>query len=152
MSLMREMDDRLKTAMRAKDKSALKVLRMIRTRLKEHIRNSKLEGEIPDDEVSQIVASYVKQLRKSLPEFEKGGESARGAISEIKSEIAYLEPFMPQLLDEAQTRAIVEKAVEELGHPPAKMMGKVIGHVMKDHKTEVDALLVRRLVQETLGE
>ncbi len=151
MSLMKELDDRLKAAMRAKDERALKVIRMVRTRLKDHAREAKIEGDLPDADVRRIVGTYVKQLRKSIPEFEKGGESARAAIEGIQYEIDYLEPFVPRSLDEAQTREIVRQAVAALGNPPLQKSGMVIGHIMKAHRDDVDAQLVRRLVEEALG-
>ena len=152
MTLIREIDGRLKAAMRAKDQDVLKVLRMVRARLREYARDNKIEGDLSDEAVREVVSAYARQLRKSLPEFEKGGESAREAIAGIQFELEYLEPFLPRLLDEGQTRELVARAVAELGHPPARMMGQVIGHIMKSHKNEVDPPLVRRLVEEALGE
>ena len=151
MGLMKELDDRLKAAMRAKDERALKVIRMVRVRLKDHAREAKIEGDLPDAEVRRIVGTYVKQLRKSIPEFEKGGEAARAAIEGIQFEIDYLEPFVPKSLDEAQTREIVREAIAALGNPPKQKSGMVIGHIMKAHRDDVDAQLVRRLVEEALG-
>ncbi len=151
MGLFQELDDRLKSAMRSKNERELKVIRMVRTRLKNHIREAKVEGELPDAEVRRIVGAYVKQLKKSVPEFEKGGEAARDAIEQIRFEIDYLEPFAPQLLDEAQTRALVERVVAEMGKPPVQKSGMVMGRIMKAHGDEVDAQLVRRLVDEALS-
>ena len=152
MSLINELDERLKSAMRSKDTRVLNVLRMVRTRLREHARGKKIEGEIPDSDVREVVAGYVRQLTKSLPEFAKGGAAAAAAIEQIRFEIDYLEPFTPRLLDEAQTRAIVAKVVAELGKPPLKRSGMVIGRIMKEHRGEVDTLLVRGLVEEALAE
>ncbi|MBD3236936.1 MAG: hypothetical protein GF330_09550 [Candidatus Eisenbacteria bacterium] len=151
MSLIQQLDSRLKDAMRSKDQTALGVLRMVRTRLQEYARQNKISGEIPDAQVRAVIAAYVKQLRKSLPEFEKGGDAAAEHLTRLREEIAYLEPFLPQLLDEAATRALVEQAVAELGHPPPQRSGMVIGRIMKAHRGEVDPLLVRRLVEEALG-
>jgi uncharacterized protein YqeY len=151
MGLMKDLDDRLKAAMRAKDERALKVIRMVRTRLKDHAREARVEGDLSDDDVRRIVAAYVKQLKKSLPEFEKGGQAAQAAIAGIQFEIDYLEPFLPTLLDEQRTRELVRAAVEALGTPPIQKAGLVIGRIMKEHRDEVDPLLVKRLVEETLG-
>ncbi len=151
MGLMKDLDDRLKMAMKAKDESALNVIRMVRTRLKDHAREAKIEGDLSDADVRRIVGAYVKQLRKSLTEFEKGGEAARPAIAGIQYEIDYLQPFCPAALDEAQTRQIVREAIAALGNPPRQKSGMVIGHIMKAHRDEVDAQLVRRIVEETLG-
>jgi len=151
MGLMKDLDDRLKAAMRAKDEGALNVIRMVRTRLKDHAREAKIEGDLSDTDVRRIVGTYVKQLRKSLTEFEKGGEAARTAIAGIQFEINYLQPFCPTALDEAQTREIVREAIAALGNPPRQKSGMVIGHIMKSHRDDVDAQLVRRLVEEALG-
>lgn len=151
MSLSKEFDERLKAAMKARDQNTLKVIRMVKTRIKNHAIEKRIDGEVPDGDVQQIVASYVKQLKKSLPEFEKGGSAAQDAIAGIKFEIEYLEPFLPQFLDEAQTHEIVAAVVEQLGNPPLQKTGMVIGRIMKEHKGQVDPLLVRRLVEETLG-
>jgi uncharacterized protein YqeY len=153
MSLIQELDTRFKDAMKSKDAAALKTLRMVRARLHEHARQRRVaERELSDAEVRQIVSAYVKQLRKSIPEFEKGGATAQAAIAEIRAEIAFLEPYLPQLLDEAATRALVAETVAEMGRPPRQRSGMVIGRIMKAHAAEVDPALVRRLVEESLGE
>lgn len=151
MGLMKDLDDRLKDAMRARDDRALKVIRMVRTRLKDHAREARIEGDLPDADVRHIVSTYVKQLRKSIPEFEKGGEAARASIEGIRYEIEYLAPYVPSTLDEDATRELVRAAIAALGNPPPQKSGMVIGHIMKSHRDDVDAQLVRRLVDEALG-
>lgn len=151
MSLMQELDARLKEAMRSKDPAVLGILRMVRTRLREHARQKKITGQIPDEQVRELIAAYVKQLRKSVPEFEKGGDAAADHLARLRYEIAYLEPFLPELLSEAQTREIIVQVIEELDHPPLQRSGMVIGQIMKTHRGQVDPALVRRLVEEILG-
>lgn len=151
MSLAREIDDRMKAALKARDAASLSCLRMVKAKMKEHAIDKRISGELPDDTAQEIIGAYVKQLRKAIPEFEKGGEAAVDRLEALRFEISYLEPFLPKLLDEEQTRAIVEKTIADLGNPPLKKSGMVIGAVMKAHKTEVDPGLVRRLVEEQLG-
>jgi len=151
MSLMDELDQRFTAAMKGRDQRTLDLLRMVRTRLREHVRTHRTSGEVPDAEVAEVIAAYVKQLEKSLPEFAKGGEAGAAAMAQIRFEIDYLRPFLPQLLDEAATRAIVERVVTELGRPPLGRSGMVIGQIMKEHKGRVDPALVRRLVEAALA-
>jgi len=151
MSLMQEIDVRFKAAMKARDASTVSVLRMVKAKLKEYAIEKRISGDVPDAEARQVIATYAKQLRKSLPEFEKGGEAARDAIARIRFEIDYLEPFLPQFLDEARTREIVQRVVTEMGRPPQQKTGMVMGHIMKEHAGQVDPVLVRRLVDEALS-
>jgi len=151
MGLIHDIEERYKAAMKAKDAATVSTLRMVKAKLKEHAIEKRLGDDIPDADAQQVIAAYVKQLRKSLPEFEKGGEAAREAIARIQEEIAYLEPFLPKLLDEGQTRAIVTRIVTEVGKPPAQKVGMVMGRIMKEHAGQVDPTLVRRLVDEALS-
>ncbi len=152
MSLAQELNDRMKAAMKAKDARTLACIRMLKAKLKEHAIAQRVSGELPDDQVREIAAGYVKQLKKSIPEFEKAGPEASQRLADLRFEIDYLEPFVPQLLGEQQTRAIVLAAVRSLGHPPRQKIGMVIGTVMKDHKGQVDPALVRALVEEQLSD
>jgi uncharacterized protein YqeY len=67
-------------------------------------------------------------------------------------EVSYLGRWLPKRLDEQSTRALVAAAVEELravGDP--KAAGRVVGHLMRSRKDQLDGNLVNRLVREMLG-
>jgi uncharacterized protein len=152
MGLAQEINDRLKTAMKAKDSAALSVLRMVKSRLKEYTIANLIKDDISDEDAIKVIATYVKQLKKSLVEFEKGGEAAQENIASINFEIEYLSPFLPQMLDEAQTQTIVEQVIADLGNPPKRQSGMVMGRIMKEHKGKVDAGLVKQIVDRSLSE
>jgi uncharacterized protein YqeY len=58
----------------------------------------------------------------------------------FRAEIGLLEPYLPQLLDEAATRELVTPLAEG-----ARNLGMFMGSVMKAHKGKVDPALVRRI-------
>ena len=66
-------------------------------------------------------------------------------------EIDYLSEFLPKKLDDDAVRELVRSAIRELGVENPKMSGKVMGHIMKSHRDEVDAAVVKRIVGEELG-
>ncbi len=151
MSIYREVEEQMNAALKAHDEGRKSALRMVRARMKQHAIDNRITGELSDAEARQVIAAYVRQLQKAIPEFEKGGEAARGKIEDIRAEMAVLQPFLPVLLDETATREIVRRAVETSGRPPIQKAGMVIGMVMKEHKGEIDPLLVKRLVEEALS-
>jgi uncharacterized protein YqeY len=93
----------------------------------------------------------VKQQRKALAEFDKLGDAAASQAADARFEIELLSPFLPELLGEEQVRALVKEAIAETGAVGPKMVGKVIGAVMRQHRDRVDPQLVRAIATEELG-
>jgi len=150
MSLTEEIDRKLHEVMKAREQHAADTLRMLKSKITERRTSPGFKGEVTDSVVRDVAASYLKQLTRALAEFEKAGEHGRALAEKTKWEIDYLSVYLPKHLDEAATRALVEEAIRESGANNPAQTGRVIGLVMKAHKDEVDATLVRRLVEETL--
>lgn len=143
-----ELQARLKDAMRARDDAGKAAIRMVRTKIME-ARTQKAGVVLSDDDIRGIVAKYVKQLEQGIDEL--GGDEDDANVAQMKAEVAFLAPFLPQLMDEAATERLVGETIEALGVTDPKMTGRVIGAVMKDHKGKVDAGLVARLVKARLA-
>ena len=147
----KELMTHLKTAMKARDKVKIAAIRMARSKITE-ARTAKNAGELDDAAVRGVIASYVKSLGSALDEFRANGTPEDDSnIVDLTAEIAALQPWMPKLLSEAETQAIVAQVVAENGLSGAKMMGRGMGLIMKDHKGEVDANLVKKLLLAELG-
>lgn len=151
MGIESELTTRLTEAMRAKRTPEITVIRMLKTQA---ARDRAAPGFRCEDEEAfwlGVIQKYARQQRKALAEYEPLGERAAAQIAEIRFELAYLAPFGPKVLGEAETAALVDAAIAETGAAGAKMLGKVVGAVMKAHKEEVDADLVKRLAAARLG-
>jgi uncharacterized protein YqeY len=151
MSIERELATRLESALRSKDKAVLDVLRMVKSRAGILKTVPGFQEETDDAFYLDVITGYVKQQKKALVEFEKAGEKGRENAEKLRFEIDYLAPFLPAVKGEAEVRDIVKKAIADTGAEGAKMTGKVMGVIMKDHKDEVDASMVKRIVAEELG-
>ncbi|MCO4760244.1 MAG: GatB/YqeY domain-containing protein [Myxococcales bacterium] len=141
----------MKAAMKARDKVALAAIRMARSKVTE-ARTAKGAGELDDTAIRGVIASYVKSLGSALDEFRANGTPEDDDnIVTLTAEIAVLQRWMPQLLSEDETRAIVAGVIADNGLAGAKMMGRGMGLVMKSHKGKVDANLVKKLMLEGLA-
>lgn len=141
----------LKTAMKARDKVAISAIRMARSKVTE-ARTAKGAGELDDAGVRAVLASYVKSLRGAVDEFRgQGVADDDDSITSLLAEIDVLAPWMPQLLGEAETAALVDEVIAANGLSDPKMMGRGIGMVMKTHKGKVDPALVKQLMQAKLS-
>ena len=124
-------------ALKSGDKQTRALLNGILARFLEEEKSAGFKGFTEQSERA-LVSSYVKMLKSGLEQL-NAGELAE----KYRAEIALLEPFMPQLLDEAATRDLVTPLAEG-----ARNLGMFMGSVMKQHKGKVDPALVRRIGSE----
>ena len=152
MSIATELAAELKDAMLKKDARRRDVIRQVQTEITV-ARSAPGYDESKDDAVVQgVIESYSKRMQKSVAEYEGYGERGADMADKLKFEVRYLSQWMPQRLDEAATRALIESKIAELGVAgDEKSAGRVTGTIMKDHKDEVDGALVNRLVRELLA-
>ena len=130
MTLLSTLNDDMKTAMKAKDKETLQVIRM----LKASIQNEQIKkgADLNEEEELTVLSREMKQRRDSLTEFEKADRT--DLAEKVKGEIAIVEKYLPAQLDEAEIRQIVAGAIEKTGASSPKEFGKVMGAVMPQVK------------------
>jgi hypothetical protein len=150
MSVRDELTRELKDAMKAGDRPRVNVIRQVQSEVSVAKSAPGFSGEIDDDLYLSTIASYVKKMTKAKREFEDAGERGKAQADKLGYEIEYLSRWLPETLGEDETRALVRAAIEELGASDPKMIGRVIGHVMKSG-ADVDGGLVNRLTREELG-
>ena len=146
MTLLSTLNDDMKTAMRAKDKERLAVIRMLKASLQNE--EIKVGHELNADEELTILSREMKQRRDSLTEFDKAG---RDDLSEkVKVEIAIVEEYLPAQLTDEEIREIVKQAIAKTGATSAKEFGKVMSAVMPQVKGKADGNQVNAIVKELL--
>lgn len=136
----------MKTAMKAKDKESLSVIRMLKASLQNE--QIKVGHELNDEEELTILSREMKQRRDSLTEFEKAGRE--DLVEKVKSEIIIVEKYLPQQLSEEEIRQIVSQAIANTNATSASEFGKVMGVVMPQVKGKADGNQVNAIVKELL--
>jgi hypothetical protein len=150
MTIHDELTIELKTAMRERDKPRSNVIRQIETEVSVAKSAPGFSGEADDALYLKTIESYVKKMDKARIEYESAGERGQANADKLAYEIDYLDRWLPDKLDETQTRVLVQQAIAEIGATDPKMTGRVIGQVMKSG-AEVDGAVVNRLAREELG-
>ena len=146
MSLLSRLNDDMKTAMKAKDKESLQVIRMI----KSSIQNEQIkEGhDLTEEEELTVLSREMKQRRDSLHEFEEAGRD--DLAEKVKSEIVIVEKYMPEQLSDEEIRQLVQEAITQTGASSMKEFGKVMGAIMPKVKGKADGNQVNAIVKELL--
>ena len=147
-----EFTERMKTALRAKDTRTLSTVRLIIAALKQkdiEARGAGNSAGIAEPEIQRLLQGMVKQRRESIELYEKGNrpELAR----QEGEEIAVIESFLPQQLDDAATEAAAKAAIAESGAAGIKDMGKVMGALRERHAGVLDLAKAGAVVKRLLG-
>lgn len=148
MPLVDQINDQLKTAMKAQDKLRLSALRSIRAAFINAMKETGADS-LPDESAVELLRRLGKQRQDSISEYGKAGR--QDLVDQEQAELVIIEEFLPKLADEATTRAWVADAVARSGAKGAADMGKVMGLLMAAHKAELDGKLANRLVREALA-
>lgn len=150
-SLEVQINDRMKEAMRGKDRKTSMLMRMIKSQVTEKVTSKNYKGEEGDELWFSVIESYVKSSKKNLKEYLDLGSAGAEHAEQVQWEIEALSCYLPQLADVAQTTIWVEEAIAELGGAEQANIGRVMGGVIKAHKGEVDPALVKSLAQSILS-
>lgn len=151
MALRDQFTDQLKTSMKAGDAPRTSTLRMILARLKDTDIAARPKGidKVPDEEVLSMLRGMVKSRRESVDLYRQGNRPELAAKEE--AEIAVIEAFLPQQMDDASTAAAVDAAVAETGAASIKDMGKVMAALKAKYAATLDMAKAGLLVKAKLG-
>ena len=137
----------MKLAIKKKKKDKLGVIRMIKAAIQNE--SIKVGHDLSQEEELTVLSREVKQRKDSLHEFEKAGRE--DLVEKIRTELKYVELYMPKQLSEEEVSAIVKQAITETGARAKADMGKVMSAVMPKVKGKADGSLVNKLVQQHLS-
>lgn len=137
----------LKNAMKAQDKDALAVIRMVKGAMQMEELN--LKRELTDDEVIGVIAKQIKTRKESIVEFEKGGRE--DLIEKTNKEIEFLNNYMPEQLSIEEVNAKIDEAIEEVKPESIRDMGKLMAYLNPILKGKADMSEVSKIIKEKLS-
>ncbi|MEA3323060.1 MAG: GatB/YqeY domain-containing protein [Patescibacteria group bacterium] len=150
MTLRKQISIDLIDAMKAKDVQKRDTLRSLDSAIKnEEIAQLKREDGLDDAGVTVIIKRAIKQCKDSIIQYKNGGRDDLAQKEEI--ELNIIEQYLPEQMDEAAVRTIVERVVADTGATTKADMGKVMGPVMAEVGDQSDGNTVRTIVDEILA-
>ena len=140
----------MKEAMKAGEKGRLGAIRLIQAALKDKDIEARGNGKEPlsDEEILALLQKMVKQRQESITMYEQGGRTE--LAQQEKDEVAVISSYLPQQMDEAETKAAIEAAIAETGAASMKDMGKVVGALRAKYAGRMDFAKASGLVKDRL--
>ena len=147
MTLIDELGDDVKDAMRAGDTARRDALRLILASLKSAEKD--LLRPLSEEEELQVLQRERKKRIEAAEAFRSGGREEQAAKEE--AELAVLEEFMPEPLTEEELERIVDDAIAENGATSMRDMGRVMKDVMPQISGRADGAAVSQMLREKLA-
>jgi uncharacterized protein YqeY len=140
----------MKEAMKAGEKGRLGAIRLIQAALKDKDIEARGNGKEPlsDEEILALLQKMVKQRQESITMYEQGGRTE--LAQQEKDEVTVITSYLPQQMDEAETKAAIEAAIAETGAASMKDMGKVVGVLRGKYAGRMDFAKASGLVKDML--
>ena len=136
MSLMEQVNNDIKEAMKAKQQDRLDALRMLKA---EFIKNN--TSPKPTDELS-ITISHAKKIQDSLEMYEKGTP----AHDKIVNELEVIKHYLPKQMEESE----VVSLINDIKSKGAKDMGAIMKELQPEIKGRFDGKRASELVKASL--
>ena len=144
--------ERLKDAMRAKDTRALSAVRLILAGLKERdvaARGTGNQEGIGESEIQRMLQGMIKQRNESVVMYEKGNRP--DLADKERAEIAVIQGFLPQQMDEAAIEAAIADVIAATGAKSVKDMGGVMAALKARYAGQMDFAKASGVVKKTLS-
>ncbi|MEM7146830.1 MAG: GatB/YqeY domain-containing protein [Verrucomicrobiota bacterium] len=143
------MDD-IKTAMKAKDTTALTVLRALKSALKyAAIEQGGADAVLNETDALAVVRKQIKQRQDSIQSYQDGGR--QDLADNEAAEITVLEKYLPASLSDDEITALVNDCIAETGASSKKEMGAVMKLLQEKAAGRADNKLLSQKVMEKLS-
>lgn len=101
--------------------------------------------ETTDEEAVKVIKKFIKGINETI-DLIKDPEK----LKLLAMELEIYNSFLPQIMNELETRAAVEKIINALPEKSPKAMGQVMGTISKEYGTLIDRGLASQIVKEML--
>lgn len=149
MELRARFTEELKTSMKAGDAPRTSTIRMIIAKMKDSDIAARPGPPLEEAALVSMLRGMVKSRRESAEMYRQGNRPELAAKED--AEIAVIEAFLPQQMDDAAMQAAVVAAVAESGAASIKEMGKVMAVLKGKYAARMDMAKAGPLVKAALG-
>jgi uncharacterized protein YqeY len=142
MTVLEQVQDDVRTAMKARDRERASALRLVVDVLQQDVKFGN------GDEVAVLQRERKKRV-EAAEAYEGAGRTEQAAAERFEAEL--IEGYLPQQLSDEELAALVEEAVAETGASEQKQMGQVMAALMPKLGGRADGKRVSTAVRQKLG-
>jgi len=148
MTIEKQINEDIKSAMKARDSKKLAALRAIKAAmLLEKTKGADME--IPDEVELSIIQKLVKQRKEAAELYTN--QNRPDLAEEEAYQAGIIEAYLPEQMSEEDIRARVKEIIAQTGAEGMKDMGKVMGQAAKAMQGLADNKVISVIVRSELS-
>ena len=152
MSLKEIIETKYKISLKSKNKMEVSTYRLILSSIKDLDiinRSGPNKKETDDDDIKKLLKKMIKQRAESIEIYSKNN---RQELLEIEQkEALILSSFLPQQLNDEETKKICIETISKMGAMSIKDMGKVMSELKNQYSDNLDFAKAGSLLKELLN-
>ena len=152
MTLKEKIETNYKNSLKSKNKVEISTYRLILSGIKDIDiinRSGSDIKETDDEDIKKLLKKMIKQRTESIDIYKKND---RMDLLEVEqNEFDLLSSFLPQQLNDEETKKICVETISKLGATSIKDMGKVMGELKKIYPDNLDIAKAGLSLKELLN-
>ena len=147
MSILSQLSNDVKTAMKAHDKMRVNTLRLLISQIK----MAKIDSgeDLSADQELSILLTAAKRRKEAIQAYESGN---RQDLREIESqELQIINEYLPKQVSDEEVEKEINEIIEATGASSMKDLGKVMADAMQRLKGKADGKKVQTIVRSKLA-
>ena len=152
MTLKEKIETNYKNSLKSKNKVEISTYRLILSGIKDIDiinRSGANIKETDDEDIKRLLKKMIKQRAESIEIYKKNDR--KDLLEVEQKEFDLISSFLPQQLNEDQTKKICIETINKLGAESIKDMGKVMGELKKKYPDNLDFTKAGPLLKELLN-
>ncbi|NQW08082.1 MAG: GatB/YqeY domain-containing protein [Candidatus Pelagibacter sp.] len=152
MTLKEKIETNYKNSLKLKNKIEISTYRLILSSIKDLDiinRSGADKKETDDEDIKRLLKKMIKQRIESMEIYKKNDR--KDLLEVEQNEFDLISGFLPQQLNEEETKKICVDTINKLGAVSIKDMGKVMGELKKLYPDNLDFAKAGPLLKELLN-
>jgi len=152
MTLKETIETNYKSSLKSKNKMEISTYRLILSSIKDLDilnRSGANKKDTDDEDVKKLLKKMIKQRIESIEIYKKNNR--KDLLEVEQKEFDLLSSFLPQQLNEEDTKKICIDVISKLNAVSIKDMGKVMGELKKQYPDNLDFSKAGPLLKELLN-
>jgi len=147
MSIKERLTQEMKSAMKAKQKERLLVIRTMLAAVKQKEVDERVD--VDDTMLLVILDKQLKQRRESAKIYREAGRDE--LLKNEEFEMSIIQEFLPEAMSDDEINDLIEKAIEKTSAQSMKDMGKVMGILKPQVQGKADMSQISQLIKNKLS-
>ena len=144
-----EINNALKTAMKAGDKRRISTLRLINSEILKRETSAAERLSLGDAEILDVMGKMIKQRQELLEIYEKAGRAE--LADQEREEIEIISGYLPKQLSDAEAGEAISSLIKELEAATLKDMGRTMTALKERFSGQMDFGKASAMVKKLLA-